>query len=67
MTRFFNTTKTSYLVGNVLFSYQTPVAKIEGSKLLVDDVYYSVTTSKQITIAARQLGLEKVRVKNLFE
>lgn len=66
MILFFNTTKTSYLVGDVLYSYQTPVAKIEGSKLLVNDVFYSCTTSKQITIAARQLGLEKVRVKDLF-
>ena len=66
MIRFFNSTKTSYLVDDVLYSYKTPVAKISGPELLVDDVYYSVTTSKQITIAARKLGLTEKRVQNLF-
>ena len=66
MIRFFNSTKTSYLVDDVLYSYKTPVAKISGSELLVDDVYYSVTTSKQITVAANKLGLTEKRVQNLF-
>lgn len=34
---------------------------------LVDDVYYSNTTSKQITQYANKLGLTKKRVKNLFD
>lgn len=67
MKRYLNTTKTSYLVDDILYSYTTPVAKISGSDLLVDDVYYSVTTSKQITVASRRLGLNKIKVKNLFE
>lgn len=67
MIRILNSTKTSYLVDDVLYSYKTPVAKISGSELLVDDVYYSVTTSKQITVAANKLGLTKKRVQNLFK
>lgn len=66
MIKYFNTTKTSFLVDDVLYSYKTPVAKVRGSELLVDDVFYSVTTSKQITIAANKLGLTKKRVKDLF-
>ena len=67
MVRYLNTTKTSYIIGNVLYSYSTPVAKISGNDLLVDDVFYSVTTSKQITLASRKLCLNKIRVSNLFE
>lgn len=66
MIKFLNASKTSYLVGNVLYSYKTPVAKVDGTTLLVDDVYYSNTTSKQITQCANKLGLTKKRVKNLF-
>lgn len=66
MIKFLNTAKTSYLFGDVLYSYETPVAKIDGATLLVDDVYYSRTTSKQITQCAYKLGLTKKRVKNLF-
>ena len=66
MIKFLNTTKTSYLVGDILYSYETPVAKVDGATLLVDDVYYSNTTSKQITKCANKLGLTKKRVKNLF-
>lgn len=67
MVRYLNTTKTSYIIGNVLYSYNTPVAKIIGNDLLVDGVYYSRTTSKQITLASRKLCLNKIRVSNLFE
>ena len=67
MVRCLNTTKTSYIIENVLYSYSTPVAKISGNDLLVDDVFYSVTTSKQITLASRKLCLNKIRVSNLFE
>lgn len=66
MIKYLNTTKTSYIIGNVLYSYNTPVAKIVGDDLLVDDVYYSVTTSKQITLASRKLCLNKIKVSNLF-
>jgi hypothetical protein len=66
MVRYLNTTKTSYLDGDILYSYNTPVAKVVGHELLVDDVYYSVTTSKQITLASRKLCLNKVKVSNLF-
>lgn len=66
MIKFLNTTKTSYLVNDVLYSYKTPVAKVDGTTLLVDDVYYSVTTSKQIYNCAYKLGLTQKRVKNLF-
>lgn len=67
MARYLNTTKTSYIIGNVLYSYNTPVAKIVGDDLLVDDVYYSRTTSKQITLASRKLCLNKIKVNNLFD
>lgn len=66
MIKFLNTTKISYLINDVLYSYKTPVAKVDGATLLVDDVYYSNTTSKQITQCANKLGLIKKRVKNLF-
>lgn len=66
MIKFLNTTRTSYLVDDILYSYETPVAKIDGATLLVDDMYYSVTTSKQISNCAYKLGLIKKRVKNLF-
>ena len=67
MIKFLNTMRTSYLVGDVLYSYSTPVARIDGATLLVDDVYYSNTTTKQITQCANKLGLTKKRVKNLFQ
>lgn len=65
MIKYLNTTKTSYLIDDVLYSYKTPVAKIENGLLLVKDKFYSVTTSKQITIASRKLGLQKVKVKEI--
>lgn len=65
-TKYLNTTKTSYLVDDVLYSYKTPVAIIAGDKLLVDNKFYSVTTSKQITLASRKLGLQKIKRDNLF-
>lgn len=65
MVRYLNTTKTSYLIDDVLYSYKTPVARIDGDRLLVKDKFYSVTTSKQITIASRKLGLQKVKVEEI--
>lgn len=67
MIKYLNTTKTSYIVDDVLYSYDTPVAKIVDDDLLVNDVYYSVTTSKQITLASRKLCLNKIKVSNLFD
>lgn len=64
--KYLNTTKTSYLDGDVLYSYTTPVARIVGSDLIIDDVYYSHTTSKQITLCARRFALRKVYQQKLF-
>ena len=65
-TKFLNTTKTSYLIGDVLYIYTTPVARVIGSDLLVDDVKYSRTTSKQITQFANRNNLRKVYQQKLF-
>lgn len=65
--KYLNTTKTSYLIDDVLYSYSTPVAKVVGCDLIVDDIKYSRTTSKQITIMARKYGLRKVYQQKLFK
>ena len=67
MVEYLNTTKTSYLIDNVLYSYTTPVAKISGLDLIVDDIKYSRTTSKQITQCANRFGLRKVYQQRLFQ
>ena len=67
MIKFFNTTKTSYQIDDVVYSYSTPVAKISGNDLLIDDVFYSRTTSKQLGVIANRYGLNKIKVKNLFD
>ena len=64
--KFLNTTKTSYLIDDVLYSYSTPVAKISGNNLIVDDVKYSRTTSKQITQFANKRSLNKIYQRDLF-
>ena len=66
MVQYLNTTKTSYLIDDVLYSYSTPVAKISGNNLIVDDVKYSRTTSKQITQFANKNCLRKIYQRNLF-
>lgn len=64
--KFLNTTKTSYLIGDTLYSYSTPVAKVVGNDLIVDDIKYSRTTSKQITMFANKNKLRKVYQQKLF-
>lgn len=43
-----------------IYSYRTKVAKIENGNLIVDN-WYSVTTSKHINYAARQLKLNLIK------
>jgi len=48
------------VVGNHVQSYDTFVARIEGSQL-IQLGWWSVTTQKHINYAAQQLGLELVK------
>ena len=45
---------------NYVYSYNTKVGIIDGDKLIVNN-WYSVTTSKHINYAARELNLKVVR------
>ena len=43
-----------------IYSYDTPVGRILGNNLIVDK-HYSVTTSKHLSYAASQLGLNLIK------
>lgn len=45
---------------NYVYSYNTKVAIIEDGKLVVNN-WYSVTTSKHVSYAARELNLKVVK------
>ena len=47
------------LDGDKLYSYTTHVATVDGDKLIVLG-WWSVTTSRHINYAARELGLTKI-------